>query len=45
MSPELLRYELDEGEDSSRPDGGERVGGAGEEEIEEAEADRIALVV
>jgi hypothetical protein len=45
VSPELLRYELNEGEDSGRPNSGEGVGGAGKEKIEEAEADGIALVV
>jgi hypothetical protein len=40
-----LRYELHEGEDSSGADSGEGIGGAGEEEVKEAEAEGVALVI
>lgn len=43
MPPECLRDELQEGEDSRWADGGEGVGGAGEEEVEEADAEGVAL--
>jgi hypothetical protein len=42
---DLLCDELEEREDACRADGGEGVGGAGEEEVEEAEADGVALLV
>ena len=42
---ESLRDELEERKNPRRSDRGERVGGAGEEEIEKADADGVALVV
>jgi hypothetical protein len=41
----LLCDELEEREDACGADGGERIGGAGEEEVEKAEADGIALLI
>lgn len=45
MSENLLGDELDEGYYSRGADAGEGVGGAGEEEVEEADADGVALLV
>jgi len=45
VSPQLLRYELHEGEDPSRADSGEGIGGAREQEVKETQAEGIALVI
>ena len=41
----MLGDELEERQDACGADGGEGVGGAGEEEIQKTEADRVALAV
>jgi len=45
VSVECLRYELEKREDSRGTDGGEGIGGPGEEEVEEADSYGVALVV
>lgn len=45
MTVERLRDELEEGENARRADRGEGVGTAGEEEVEETDAEGVALVI
>ena len=45
VPPERLGDELKEGKDAGGTDGGERVGGSGEQEVEEAKTERVALGV
>lgn len=45
MPPKGLGDPLDEGVDAGGADAGEGVGGAGEEEVEEAKAEGVALFV